>query len=109
MDHGGVPGDGVVLIEHGWKHVVGDVEQRDGLFGYFDGLGGNGGNAVTDVSHLVVKADLVVRLRVGPRLAARGVFDARRVLEVEYGVDSGKRRGCCVIDVDDAGMGMGAP
>ena len=74
------------LVEDRRQDVVGDLDQAQGLVGDLRGLGGHSRHAVADVTDLRVEAHLVVRVRVGPALAARRVLHPWRVLVVEDGV-----------------------
>ena len=88
--------DRLQLVEHRRQHLVGHVDQPHRLLRDLDRLGGDRRDAVADVTNLVVEADLVVRVRVRPRLAAGGVLHPRRVAVVQHGVHAGEREppGC---------------
>ena len=88
-------------VEDGRQHLVGDLDQPAGLLGQLGRLGRDGGDAVADVAHLVVEADLIPRVRVRPALARRGVLHARRVQVVDDGVDARQRARGGVVDRDD--------
>ncbi len=77
-------------------------------FGNFHRVGGDGGHAIAHVAHFVVEADLIVGRRIGVALSAGGVFDALDVFVMDDGVHAGQRDGFAVVDVQDAGVGVGA-
>ena len=95
-------------IQNSRQDVVGDIDQPARLLGDLRRLGGDGRDSVADVAHLVVKAHLVVRSRVRPALAARGILHPWRVAVVQHCVDSGQSSCLRVVYRDDACMGMGA-
>ena len=108
VDHRSSLGDRVVLVEHGREDLVGHVDEVERGLCDLRGVCGDGSDAVAHVADLVVKAALVVRLRVGEALSTRGVADPWHVLVVEHRPDTRQRPGLCVVDGNDSGMGMGA-
>ena len=95
-------------VKHGGQHLVLDLDQLQRLLQDLGRLGGDDGDAVADMAHLVVQADLVVGRRVGIALPARGIDHARHIHVGEHGMHAGQ--GACLggIDTLDAGVGMGA-
>jgi hypothetical protein len=98
-------GDGV---EDRRQHFVFHLDQVERGLGDLGRFGGDDGDAVAHVAHLVVERNLVPRVRVRPRLPARGVDDARDVLVGEHGMDARQRPRLAGVDARDAGVGVGA-
>ncbi len=108
VDHGGARLDRRELVEHRRQDLVLDLDQADRFLGGLDRLGRDDGDPVAHVTHLVVEADLVVRMRVGPRLATGRVLHPGGVPVVEDLVHTRHRSRRPVVDVEDAGVGVGA-
>jgi len=99
---------GFEFIENGREHLVGDVNETQCLLGDRGRVGGHRGHPIAYVADLVVEADLVMRVRVGPALTARRVLDSLGVLVVQNRVHSGQRHSGRVVYVDDVGVGVRA-
>ena len=60
------------------------------------------------MAHFVIETDLIVGRRIGVRLAAGGIAHARHILVVNHGMHAIQIARFAVIDIEDAGVGMGA-
>ena len=99
---------GFNFVKYGRQHLILDLDQLEGSFGDFKGIGRHGSHPISNVANLVVEADLVVRRRVRVGLASRRILDALDVLVVDDCPDTGQGERLCIIDGDDTRMGMGA-
>ena len=108
VDQRRVLGQRLPRVEHGGEDLVGHLDPAAGLLGELDGVGRHRGDAVADVTDLVVEAHLIPRIRVRPALAGRRVLHPRRVREVQDGSDAGNRARLGVVDRDDPRVGVGA-
>ncbi len=108
MDDGRALDHGLELVEDCGQDLVGHIDQPHRFIGDLRRLGCHRGNPVTDVANLRVEAHLVVRMGVGPALAAARVLDPRRVLVVQNRMNTRKRQRCAVVDIDDVGVGVRA-
>ena len=108
VNDGCVAGNRLVLIQHEGEHLIGHVDEGDGFFGNFDGLGRHHGYPVTDVTYLVVEAHLVVGRRVGVALATRRITNSLDVPVMKHRMHAGQGPRLRIIDRQDASLGVRA-
>ena len=96
-------------IEVRRKRFILDLDEVQSLQSDLVGHGGYGGHLVPHVPNLVIEDELVIGRRIRRRMSRRREGVPGHVVRCDDGLDAGQRARLGRVDVDDSGMGVGAP
>ena len=94
-------------VKYRGQNFVIDLDQVQSLLGYFRRLGSHSCHTITDETHDVIQAVLVVRTRLRPGLPGRGIGNARHIFIGQHSMNPWQSPRLARVDIANDGMGMG--
>ena len=109
MDDGSAFREGFINGEHGFQHLVLDLDRLDGSLRLLQCLGGHGSDPIAHVADLGVEHEGVVGRRFGIALTRCAVRHPGHVAVIQDRFHAGHLFRRADVDGDDPCMGVGAP